>query len=293
PTYAIAMVLYKKGEVEKAKIFLEKQFKKKKEIIYYLCLTLFDLILADKASAEKKIIKGLKLIETKPPDISTQTDSFLNISQCYYEIEDFKDSLDFSKKVTKLTHPQGREHNIASAFMKINEFNLKKEKDLDINEELSRLKEIGCIYDYAYLGKLRIESLMRSDLKQEQIQEIAEELNGIKEIFESLGAGLELDRTKKLQARLFPIILKDYSRRVISVQYLDTFSKLAELISSDLGNEDFAQHILDLVVKTTNAERGALFMKTPKGLEFIAGRDIDQTTIKDAGELSHTAIQDS
>ncbi|KPJ73441.1 hypothetical protein AMJ52_03725 [candidate division TA06 bacterium DG_78] len=79
----------------------------------------------------------------------------------------------------------------------------------------------------------------------------------------------------------------------MSTQYLNTFSQLAELISSDLGNEGFAQHVLDVVVKATNAERGALFMKSATkhgGLEFIAGRDVDQTTIKDAGELSHTAI---
>ncbi|KPK67460.1 hypothetical protein AMJ87_13345 [candidate division WOR_3 bacterium SM23_60] len=78
----------------------------------------------------------------------------------------------------------------------------------------------------------------------------------------------------------------------MSAQYLDTFSNLAELINSHLGDTGFTQNLLDLVVRATNAERGAIFVKTTKGMEFVAGRDMDQTTIKDAGELSQTAIKE-
>jgi Nif-specific regulatory protein len=128
-------------------------------------------------------------------------------------------------------------------------------------------------------------------LKQGEVREVVEELSHAQEIFESLGADLELSKLKKLQSRLFPLIVEDYSRRVISERYLQTFSGIAELISSNLGDEHFVQNILDLVIKATNAERGALFIKTTKGMDFIAGRDIDQTTIKDASEFSKTAIK--
>jgi Nif-specific regulatory protein len=176
--------------------------------------------------------------------------------------------------------------------VKINNFNLGSINKIDITQEIKRLKEMGCIYDYAYVKKLQIESMINTDIKQDEIKKVAEELSAVQEIFESLGANLELNRAKKLQEKLYPIIVKDYSRKIISVQYLDTFSKLAELISSNLGDDNFIQNILDLVIKATNAERGALFIKTAKGMEFSAGRDIDRTTIKDASELSKTAIKE-
>ena len=46
-----------------------------------------------------------------------------------------------------------------------------------------------------------------------------------------------------------------------------------------------------MILQATNAERGALFINTSDDMEFVAGRNIDRTTIKDAGELSKTAIK--
>jgi hypothetical protein len=132
---------------------------------------------------------------------------------------------------------------------------------------------------------------MDKGIKPEQIREIAHELNKVQEIFASLGANLELNRAKKIQEKLFPIIVKDYSQRTISEQYLKTFSELAELISAHLGDKNFIQNTLDLILQATNAERGALFIKASEEMEFVAGRNIDHTTIKDAEELSRTAIK--
>ncbi|KPK68379.1 hypothetical protein AMJ87_12000, partial [candidate division WOR_3 bacterium SM23_60] len=124
------------------------------------------------------------------------------------------------------------------------------------------------------------------------MKKIIEDVTEIKEIFESIGANLELERTKKLQENLFPLIAKDYSQRKISAQYLDTFSNLAELINSHLGDTEFTQNLLDLLVQTTDVERGALFIKAGRTMKFVAGRNIDQETIKDARALSRTVVKD-
>ncbi|TET63770.1 MAG: tetratricopeptide repeat protein, partial [Candidatus Stahlbacteria bacterium] len=290
--YGIAMVFYKKGEIDKAKSIFEQKFKVKKEILYYHGLAMVNMVMGKIEQADEFLNKGLNLIKTENPDISTKIESFLKVTQFYYEKGDFNNSLNFSKKIMELTNPLSKDHNIASAFLKINNFNIKSINKIDIIQETKRLKEIGCIYDYAYVKKLQIESMINTDIKQDEIKNIIEELSAVQEVFESLGANLELNRAKKLQEKLYPIIVKDYSQRVISVQYLETFSNLAELISNNLGDEDFLQNTLDLIIQATNAERGALFIKTAKGMEFSAGRDIDRTTIKDASELSKTAIKE-
>jgi Nif-specific regulatory protein len=291
PHYNLAMVLYKKGELEQAQSILEQGIRTAEDILYYVSLAIIYSARGEFEQAEDFISKGVNLIEARKADPHTMIESFSKAAQFYYERGKFEQSTEFVTKIQETTSPQSREYSVANALQKINNFNLKKTDTLDITPETERLKEMGCIYDYAYLKRLQIESLLRTDLDQTEIKTLAEEVSAVQEIFESIGAGLELERTKKLQERLYPIVLKDYTRRVISSEYLHTFSRLAELISSNLGDEHFSQHILDLTIKATNAERGALFVKTPKGMEFAAGRDMDQETIKDAGELSQTAIK--
>ena len=290
--YNIAITLYKKGMINEAKSLLDRNLKEKEQILYCIGLALVTLAEGHIEKANKLLNKGLNMINRLNPDIYIKNASFMKVVQSYYEMEEYEKSLDFSKKVADLVNPLSKEYSFASAFMKINNFNLKNINELNISQETERLKQIGCIYDYAYLKKVAIESMMRRGVKNEKIKEIAEEVSAIKEIFESLGAGLELNRVKKLQEQLFPMIVKDYSRRIISDDYLKTFSHLAELISGHLGDEDFILNILDLIIKATNAERGAVFMKTTKGMEFLAGRDMDRATIKDASELSKSAIEE-
>jgi Nif-specific regulatory protein len=292
PNNAIAMILYKKGEIDTAKSLVQKKMTKKEEIRYFFTLAMIYIFQGKAAPAEKALKQGLELIKTKNPDILIKIESFLRTVQFYYENSNFKSSSNFAKKIIELTKPLSKEYNFAHALIKINNFKLNKTSKLDITKQTSALKNMGCIYDYAYLLKLSLESIIEAGIEQENIKDILEQLNTISEIFKAIGAGLELNRVKKIQEKMFPIIVKDYSRRTISTQYLKTFSNLAELISIHLGDEDFVQNTLDLIIKATNAERGALFIKTIKGMEFTAGRDIDRTTIKDASELSKTAIKE-
>jgi transcriptional regulator with GAF, ATPase, and Fis domain/Tfp pilus assembly protein PilF len=292
PNNAIAMILYKKGEIDKAKSLIQEKMTKKEENRYFFTLAMIYSVQGKSAQAEKALNKGLELISTRNTETLIKIESFLRTVQFYYENSNFKSSLNFAKKIIELTNPLSKEYNFASAFVKINKFNLGSINKIDITQEIKRLKDIGCIYDYAYVKKLQIESMINTDIKQDQIKEVAEKLSAVQEVFESQGANLELDRVKKLQEKLYPIIVKDYLRRTISTQYLKTFSNLAGLISAHLGDEDFIQNTLDLIIRATNAERGALFIKTAKGMEFSAGRDIDRATIKDASELSKTAIKE-
>ena len=290
--YNLSMVFYKKGEFDKARSFAEENLVRKEEILYCFAMAMIDLSLEETEQAEAALNKGLELTKDKKPDIDTKIEAFLKGAQFYYEVSNFKKSLNFSKKVIELADPSGKEYNLASALIKIDKFNFKDIDILDINQETGRLKEIGCIYDYAYLKRLEIESMINRGIESDKLKRLAEELSESQEILASLGAGGEFNRIKTIQKRLFPIVFEDYIKRINSVEYLKTFSRLAELINTNLGDKDFIQNTLDLIIKTTSAERGALFIKTKRGMKFVAGRNIDRTTIKDARELSRTSIKE-
>ncbi|MCX7994380.1 MAG: sigma 54-interacting transcriptional regulator, partial [candidate division WOR-3 bacterium] len=289
-SYGLSIVYYKLAEIDKAKSILEERMKKKEEILYLIGLGLVYSVLGRVALAKECVEKGLKKLEEECAEISIQREIYLKASQFYYETGDFKKSLELANRAKDITIKESREDLIADALIKINKFRLEIIDKLEIEANLKSLKDKDFLYDYAWLKKLKIESIIERGVEPARIKEVAEELETASQIFRSIGAELEFNRVQKLRLNLYPEILRDYSRRIISVQYLDAFSRLAELISSHLGDEDFVIKLLDLVIETTEAERGAIFIRTEKGMEFISGRNIDKKTIKDARELSKSAI---
>ena len=290
--YGLAMTHLQRNEADKAQAILLKRNREKVETLYTIGLALISstnrsALRVNELSEEDL----LRLSNNQSTDISMRVEVLVRAVQFYQTTNDSERVLFFSNKIHEITNPLSREHNIASALIKITRFDLKQKEDIDIESETTRLKEIDCLIDYAYLQKIRINSLINAGIEKLDVKKSVKELSRIKEILESRHADFMLKQLKDILYRLFPFVVEDYSRRVISEQYLQTFSGIAELISSNLGDEHFVQNILDLVIKATNAERGALFVKTTKGMDFIAGRDMDQTTIKDASALSHTAIK--
>jgi Nif-specific regulatory protein len=287
--YGKSRALLATGQYDEANELLQKA--EKQDILFSIGQASINEAAANISASSAILARTLKAVEESKPFMSTQIEVFLQAGCLYFELGDYDSSLKSVMRLLELTYEGSREHSIGQALSKMNNYLMGKEENIDIEGEISRLKELGCIYDYAYLKRLLVASLVTKGQVQDNVRRIVEELSAAQEVFESLGAELELSKLRKVQGKLFPFIVEDYSRRVISEQYLQTFSGIAELISSDLGDEHFVQNILDLVIKATNAERGALFIKSTKGMDFLAGRDIDQTTIKDASELSHTAIK--
>ncbi len=290
--YMLAMIYYKLSEIDKAKSILEQRSARKEGVLYLIGLGLVYSVLGRIEKAEGYIEKGLEMLKNECVEVIVQREAYIKSSQFFYEIEDFERSLKLAESLKKIAIKDSREYIMAGALIKINKFRMKLIDRLDVDSELKYLKDKGFLYDYGYIKKLKIESLIDKGLEREKIKEIAEELESVEQVFKTIGAELELNRVQKLKLYIYPDIIRDYSRRIISVQYLDTFSKLAELINSNLGDEDFVLNVLDLVIEATGAERGAIFIKGEKGMDFVAGRNIDKKTIKDAGELSKSTIEE-
>ncbi len=288
----LSLIYHKKGESEKAQLMLEKVFDKEQSPAYYIYKALINLHRRKKKDTDMFIAKGQKLAGRIDLTISERIDFPLMISQYYYEANEIGKSLKFAEQSRK-SSPQASIANIfANALIKICNFKLERATHVDINKETTKLKTIGCLYHFAYLNRLALEAKIDKGIKQKNLPEIVVEMKRLSEISTALGTHSELNHIKKLQEKLLPLIVQDYSQRTISSNYLDTFSSLAQLISSHLGDEDFTHNALDIIINTTGAERGALFVMTPQGLTFAVGRNMDRTTIKDASELSKTAIKE-
>jgi Nif-specific regulatory protein len=290
--YGLAMVYVKKNQISKAKTILVRSNQRKRTILCTIGLAIVNSVGGSIEQPDDALDEEVGILNRNQDyDISIRIEVLTGVAQLFYEKNHIKKANLYSSHILNITDVSSREHSIARALMKLNDYAISKTDSIDIDPELSRLKEIGCIYDYAYLMRLSIDAKLKRGLEQKEVKAVIEDLSRAQEIFESLGAELELSKLRKTQSKLFPLIVEDYSKRVISDQYLQTFSGIAELISNNLGDEHFIQNILDLIIKATNAERGALFVKTTKGMDFVAGRNMDKTTIKDASELSHTAIK--
>lgn len=292
-TYAIhnlSMVYIKKGDFDKAKETLESGIKGSEDLYYYSGMGIINLIMGRMDEAERYIKESIRWIENNPAEISQKVDIYLNGVQFYYEKKNFEEALNYALKGESVSPALSREVIIFKALIEINRFLLDRALRLEIEHLLKEIKERGCLYDYAWLKRMEIEARIEKGIEQKEIARIAEDLSSLERILKTMGAEFEVPRVQKLLLKFYPVLVRDYSKRMISRAYLDAFSRLAQIIDSKLGDEDFISELLDLIISATGAERGAIFINTEKGMEFVTGRNMDKGTIKDAFELSKTAI---
>ncbi|MEO0122752.1 MAG: sigma 54-interacting transcriptional regulator [candidate division WOR-3 bacterium] len=290
--YGLAMNYYRLGEIEKAKDILEEQIKTKEEVVYLAGLGKIYAALGKQKMAEDYMDKALNRMKEEKILQPLKIEVFLIASDFYLGNSDLSRALTYASKAEELSTPLSRERKVATSLVKIVKFRSKQIDELDIEETLSKLRENDYLFDYAFLQRLKIEAILERGIEPEKIKDIAEQIYATENILKTIGAKYELTKIREIMVEFYPQILKDYERRKMPDRYLNTFSNLAELINSHLGDEDFIASILDLVINTTNAERGALFISTEEGMELAAGRNMDKRTIRDAGELSKTAIDE-
>ena len=290
--YGLAMVCLKMGDFDKAKHILEQKLIERHEILYIIGLATVYNIMGRKKDAEELLNNALEQLEKKDFEPSAITEVYLIVSVLFYEKGNYEKAIFYAEKLKNINYKSYRESLIAECMIHLGRFRLKNIDKIDINGDLKNLKEKGFMYDYALLKRLYIEAIIDTGFEPEKTKEITQEIDTLEQNLASIGAELELQRTQKLKLKIYPILVSECSKGRISPQYLGIFSNLAELINTNLGDEDFVDNILDLVIKATSAERGAIFIKVDDKMEFIAGRNIDKKTIKDAGELSKTAIEE-
>jgi transcriptional regulator with GAF, ATPase, and Fis domain len=235
----------------------------------------------------------MKVINLDDFSGSSRATLLLQIAQLLIDTQQYEDGMDYSLAVIKSSHTQSREYALACILRKICSYMIEKSSSIDITTEIDILKKMGCMYDYILAQRARIVAEMESDIKMVNIRKTADDLQNMYVAAQSINAYREIQQIEKIRAHLFPAVIDEYSKQSISAKYLTTFSRLADLIHEHLGDEDFVHNVLDVIIESTHAERGALFMKTGAGsMKFMVGRNMDQTSIEGAHELSLTALKE-
>lgn len=240
----------------------------------------------------REYIKNIEQILTTTPNIQLQRiNIYIDLMTNLYQIQEYRRCAEYAQIILHDTSCYDIFHVIAQAYIKLIAFH-KSDAPLDISMEIEQLRHASVVYEMLRLQRLKIQALMTKPLAIETVWKIGKELLDCIEIARSIQAHQETARLLDLQHALFSKIVHQELMGSAPAEYLAVFSRIATLIERGLGNENFLKDLLDIVIPTTKAERGALFLNTPQGIEFIVGRDMDQTTLADAAELSRTAIRE-
>jgi Nif-specific regulatory protein len=251
-------------------------------------LALVHALYADWPNAHAELERADRLLVSDPAP--HRIANFLtSAARIYLEEGDYGKAQTAAEKLKEQSRGDRYSSIMAEAIVKIAWYARERAPVLDLAAEETGLKNIGSLYELGLLKKHSLVVLYQGDRSAHWPEIIAQLSDGM-DIFKHLGCRAELEALQKFQARVLPDLAAELIHRPLTDPYLATFSRLAELISEDLGADDFPDRILDLVIAATRAERGALFIKRAKSMEMIAGRGLDKTTLQDAQSFSQSIL---
>jgi Nif-specific regulatory protein len=221
------------------------------------------------------------------------------------EVRNFLKSIDFyssAKKYVECYNHAGEllndlpknsiEYIFLEGIQKSCEFLIGKNPIIDIKSNLRVLKKAGYLLEWALLKQLEFEAYYDKNAK-EIIPYIIADIMEVETVLKNSNAKSKTKRVKEVRDWIF----KEYQKRFCSARilcdYLKIFQRLGSIIHSYLGEDNFAEKILDLLIETTNSERGGLFLICNSKLKLAAGRNVKQVTINDAKRISRSVIKET
>ncbi|MCH7761879.1 sigma 54-interacting transcriptional regulator, partial [candidate division TA06 bacterium] len=108
-------------------------------------------------------------------------------------------------------------------------------------------------------------------------------------IFRDLGAKGQLEKVHTTTAQLV-FQLSSKTTPFGREDQLKTLYEASQVINSILDLKTLLRKVMDLVINLLKAERGVLLLKENGDLRVAAGKNMDNTTIRDASELSESIL---
>ena len=290
PGYNLSMLYCKKGQIEIAKKILKNALDVSDDPLNYFGLASINVLSGKIVKAESNMKKGFRTMRIGKIDFFKKIACYMKNIEICYDIKRYEKCYSCAIEVLKFLTSGSREYVIVDAISKISGFLAGKIEKPDILSNLIWLKKLDCLFDWAYLKRMELEALYEKGLEDMSTSNI-HELYTAEEIFKNFDAKIELNRIQEIKDQILKGILKPEIEKSISIEYLKIFRCISETINNYLGEDDFADRILDILISTTQAESGALFLIEEAKIKLATGRNVDHQTITDAKKVSQTVVR--
>jgi Nif-specific regulatory protein len=290
--YETSYIQYLKGDLDAAQELIEKALQHDQNNFFHLNLAFIYHAMGQQDKVYTELSKALAFTDTEVIDSLEKTELFLKASELCCINGDYARAKSYVEQALMLSSKQSIYYIMAEIQRKILSTALDGSNLRLIRQEALSLRDKGYVMTYADILQLINQLRLGKISDAIDIEAVLKDLNEISNIYKASGARTESQRVLNLFVKLLPVLVRDYPQHAVSQKYLATLSGIATLIHAKLGDPDFSNQVLDLIIKATGAERGALFIKSKKRMKLAAGRNLDKTTIKDAGDLSQTVIND-
>ncbi|MEO0129290.1 MAG: sigma 54-interacting transcriptional regulator [candidate division WOR-3 bacterium] len=280
----LTVLYFKKGEIESTLGFINRLSTTDKPL-YYFDQALINCYYNEINEAESNVKMGFEKLKTE--DLFEKIECYLEGIEVYYEIKKYNECFQCATDALKFLPSGSREYVIVETIRNLSGYIINESKELNINESLNNLKNLGCLYDWAYLKRLKFEALWEKTPSVISIEELFE----VEEVFKTLNAKMEILRLQRIKDKILKEKVSLDIKKRESFGYLQIFKAISETINKYLEQDDFIERILSTLIYATGAERGAFFFIDNSKLKLVACINLDQETINEAKSLSRTVVK--
>ncbi len=290
--YNICMLLNITGKIKESRKFQKLLMRSDNSSLYHVFKVDQYGRLNKSAGVKNHIEIGMETIGEKKKDMAISVEFYMKAVAACFNVKLYADCLKYASEAKKCLPAESREYAIVDGMAKIGAYCLQSSASADVGAEQSFLKDHGCLYDWAVLKRMEIEAVAREKAVVSSSINFAD-LSAAEEIFNKAGDIFELRRLREARAMINNQQgINDKTGGVID-KYLNVFNAISDLLNMHLGESDFTDKLLDVVLTATGAERGALFFVDEGEVKFVAGRNVDKKTIADAKKISSSVINEA
>jgi Nif-specific regulatory protein len=221
---------------------------------------------------------------------------FQTSSQYCLHNNEFEEALLLANKGLEEAIHQKNEEAIGYSHRNIGIILSKKEDDEKVIEQFLKARDIFKKTKNSYelaesLFAMAIFSLQRWQKTNHNdfFRSACDQLKQAESIFRNLRAQGKLEKIHSVNGQLVSQISEKplpFGRE----DQLKTLYEVSQVINSILDLKTLLRRVMDLVINLLKAERGILLLKENGNLRVASGKNIDNSTIRDASELSKTIL---
>jgi transcriptional regulator with GAF, ATPase, and Fis domain/serine/threonine protein kinase/Tfp pilus assembly protein PilF len=292
PIYHAARLSLIREEIKRAKQLLHKAARVSDNPQYHFINALIRAYHGKRDLAELDIKQGFEELANGSVEIFGRIECYLDAIEVSYDTKQYDKCRFYAVQALGFLPHDSREYIVVDAILKIVYYLTDKSKTLNIDTNLNSLMKMCCLYDWAHVRRMQIDALCKKNMIESVVSGI-DELFKIEEIFNKIGARIEYGRMQQIKDLILSKARQVTAKETQMTNYLKIFHQISDIINNSLGEEDFVERILDILITVTKAQRGALFLFDEGRAILAAGRNMDKHTIDDARKMSRSVAREA